>query len=146
MLATVLILILLLLMLNTGVDLAGKSYRKMVSESETQVLLSTVTTALADELRYARDVRWEQNTGQLKTYTSISYGHFTELSIGDKGQLVANKTKKMLPTAVYGQGDYQVTKLEITYDAENSVFHMDVGISDGEGIGAETTMDVQCLN
>lgn len=56
MMAAVLVLILLILLLNTGLNLAIKSYRDMTAEAETQLLLSSVSDVLSDELRYARDI------------------------------------------------------------------------------------------
>ena len=53
MLCAVLILILLVLMINTGIHMAIRNYYSLTSESETDLLLSSLTDSLADKLRYA---------------------------------------------------------------------------------------------
>lgn len=55
-LCAVLILVLLSLMLNTGLSMAMKTYLNLTAESETQILLNSLTNAIAAELRYAREV------------------------------------------------------------------------------------------
>ena len=51
MLACAVILVLLGLMLNTGIQVAARSYHAITAKAETQLLLSTITDALADDLR-----------------------------------------------------------------------------------------------
>ena len=55
-LCTVLILVLLGLMLNAGLNMAAKSYLNLTAEAETQLLLNSLTNAIAAELRYAHEV------------------------------------------------------------------------------------------
>lgn len=55
MLCSCLILVMLSTVVSTGLDMAAKSYGRMVAENEAQVLLSSVSTVLSDELRYAVD-------------------------------------------------------------------------------------------
>lgn len=54
MIAAVGVLALLGLMLNTGLSMAQDSYNKMTGEAESQLLLSTLTDLLSNELRYHR--------------------------------------------------------------------------------------------
>lgn len=53
MLCAVAILVLLVLMMNTGMHMAVRNYYSLTSESETELLLSSLTDTLADKLRYA---------------------------------------------------------------------------------------------
>ena len=52
-LAAAVILVLLGLIVNAGMQMALSSYRAMVAQSETGLLLSTLADTLADDLRYA---------------------------------------------------------------------------------------------
>ena len=53
MLCTVAILVLVSMVMVLGVQLGVRSYAKSVSYSEAQVLCSTLTTTISDELRYS---------------------------------------------------------------------------------------------
>lgn len=68
LLAAVVILILLGLILNAGLQMAMTSYRAMIAQSETELLLSTLADILADDLRYAEDVAARE--GMLDSYFS----------------------------------------------------------------------------
>lgn len=57
MLVATAILILLTMMLGTGLSMTVNSYRKVVAQSEVDLLLSTAMDALADDLRFARDIK-----------------------------------------------------------------------------------------
>lgn len=142
MLAAVAVLSLMSVMIHTGLQLVINNYHTMIGKSETQLLLSTVTDTLADELRYARDIDAGED-GLLKTFTSVSYGRRTEILIGNKGQLLANG-KRLIASGAYGNGRYTVTELVITYD--NPVFSVHVKVSGTGDIAAETDFDVTCLN
>lgn len=164
MLAAVVILILLGLMLNTGLQMAVRSYHSLTAEAETQLLASTLADALADDLRYARDVvtgNAETVTNEdgtttevypLDTYTSDSYGTNTaiEAQSGD-GQVYANG-KRVLPPGAYGpgategEGAYRVEELAITCGA-NSCITIHIKVKEAKGdISAEAELTVRCLN
>ena len=85
-LAAAVILTLLCLALNSGMDIATHTYRSVTAESETQLLLSTAADALTQELRYAAPSK-DQTAGTLGTYTSASYGSGAKIDIND-GHLV----------------------------------------------------------
>lgn len=143
MLAAALLLVLLCLMLSTGLNMALKSYRTMRAESETQVLLSTLTDALADDLRFARYVKADED-GKLISYDSDSYNKNAELTLNDEGQLLANNMR-VLPPGAYGNGAYVVDKLYITY--KDGVFTIDLTVKEAGGdISASAQTQVRCLN
>lgn len=142
MLAAVVILVLLGLILNTGLQTAVDSYRTMIAQSETELLLSTLVHAVADELRYAEDAT--DAGGGIVTYTSASYGENTTLDIGSNGQVTASG-QRLLPDGAYGKGRYIVEKLEISYAKPN--FKVSLAVKEKDGtIGAATELTVGCLN
>lgn len=159
MLCATIILVLLGLLLNTGLQLAVKSYREIIAESETQLLLSTAIDTLADDLRYARDVETEEGTNSLKSYRSDSYGTNAAISVVD-GQLMAGppadstKQKKVLPSAAYGKSggglaDYELSDLSITYQNRQFVIKLKVTAKGLTHITAQTPeagVTVRCLN
>lgn len=152
MLAATMVLVLLVLILNVGLNLSVKSYRTMTAESETQLLLSSVTNVLSDELRYARDIVTKPETtenteglnGNLDRFLSVSYGRNTTLSLED-GQLYANG-KRMLAAGAYGNGAYQIERLKITYDEQAETFALEIAVSGADDITAETALSVRPLN
>lgn len=163
MLCATIILVLLGLLLNTGLQLAVKSYREIIAESETQLLLSTAIDTLADDLRYARDVETEADNS-LKSYRSDSYGTNAAFSVVD-GQLMAGPPaadpaagsaalKKVLPPAAYGKSggglaDYELSDLSITYLDQQFVIKLKVTAKGLTHITAQTPdagVTVRCLN
>lgn len=126
MLCTVVILILLILMMNTGMHMAVRNYYYLTSESETELLLSSLTDTLADKLRYAvvtktktaaadgtLTVTYELFLGGEKivlTEADILSGASLDALVGlDDGMVVIKDTsgaaggKKLLPAAAYGK-------------------------------------------
>ena len=150
MLAAVVILILLGLLLNTGLQMAMSTYRAIVAQSEVELLLSTAVDALADDLRYARDV---SGSGGSFTYTSDSFGANTDLTL-DNGQIMANGMR-VLPSGAYGlNGAYQVKATGaagiVTWDETGGTFTIELRVETTDGkISAETPADgviIRCLN
>lgn len=135
------VLALLGLMLQTGLLMAQNSYTTLTGEAERQLLLSTLTDLLSNELRYARKVTTEED-GTLQRYTSPSYGINTTLTLNGDGQLVA-KERKVLSTGAYGNGDYRLDRCVITYSG--GVFQVELEVS-GRGGSDETAFSVRCLN
>lgn len=156
MLCAVVILILLGLLLNTGLQMAVSTYRAIVAQSEVELLLSTAVDAVADELRYARDV---SGSGGSFTYFSDSFGEEVRLDVDTDGQIVAKKgeeEKRLLSTGAYGLNKaYQVKKTAddkeiVSWDKTAGTFtiQMKVETTDGK-ISAKTPdggVTVRCLN
>lgn len=166
MLAAVVILMLLSLMLGTGLQMALNSYQTVIAESEVDLLLSTAVNAIADDLRYARDVdTLEDVTVDGKTvcsdftYKSDSFGDNIRLVLNDSkgGQIMANDML-FLSNGAYGNGgisykEYIVTNMKVTHD-ENALgeiiftIYLRVETTDGK-ISAETPnggVTVRCMN
>lgn len=148
-LCAVLILILLGLMVNTGLNMALNSYREITAQAEAELLLSTLADALADDLRYARDVKVETVDGkEVVSYNSDSYngenGHASFRVDEKTGQLLANDLR-VLPEGVYGNGAYRVSDFKLTY--ADGVFQLVLEIQQAEGdISVGTELSVRCLN
>lgn len=153
MLCAVAILVLLVLMLSTGMQMALHAYRDIVAQSEADLLLSTAMDALADDLRYARDVTTGAD-GRLSGYTSDSFGEGVRLDVDTDGQIKAYKGAedkdgmRLLPTGAYGLNEaYRVDKekMSIQYVEPNFTITLRVVTKD-ERISAETSVTVRCLN
>lgn len=140
LLAAVVILMLLGLILNSGLQMAVHSYQTMTAQSETELLLSTLADAVTDELRYADDVTEQDG---VVTYTSASFGEGISLTVND-GQAVAGG-KKLLPDGAYGKGRYIVEALAVSYAKPNFQVHLEVKEKDGT-ISAAADLTVGCLN
>ena len=122
MLCAVLILILLVLMINTGIHMAIRNYYSLTSESETDLLLSSLTDSLADKLRYAvvtKETVTDESGASTVKYTLFMGGEKITLDfaatgasldelVGLKDDMVVVKSaegaadKKLLPDAAYG--------------------------------------------
>ena len=135
MMAASAILILLALMLHTGLIMAQDSYNKMTSESESQLLLSTLTDLLAHELRYARDVD-----------TSVNYGRHTTLSLNAETKQLEASGRQMLSSGAYGNGAYQIETCSITYTEDTGLFHVQLKVAGPSSIANEAEFFVRCLN
>lgn len=141
MVAAAAVLALLALMLHTGLYMAQNSYTKMTEAAESQLLLSTLTDLLSNELRYARDVVTDDGT--LQRYTSLSFGRNTTLALNAQGQLEANQ-RLMLSAGAYGNGQYRITDWEIAYSG--GVFNVSLSVTGNGDAANTTTFSVRCLN
>lgn len=141
-LAAVVVLVLLVLLLNTGMQMAVKSYHDITAESETQLVLATAVNLLADELRYARDVKVNDEQ-ELVSYHSDSYGTDTVLTL-ENGQILASGLR-VLPPGAYGNGAHQMKAMEIVYDGTCFTVRLRAEKAEGSAF-AETEFTVRCLN
>lgn len=149
MLCATVILVLLCLMMNTGLNMAMTNYRAITAESETQLLLSSLSDALADKLRYC--VVYTNEAGD--TATGFSIGDVTVSSDG----MVLVGGSKLLPEGAYGnpdgfyKGDYQVTvdpaALESAYQKSTNSFELQLTVKDVNlSISKTADLTVRCLN
>lgn len=138
------VLALLGLMLHTGLLMAQNSYHKITGEAESQLLLSTLSDLLSNELRYARDVVTGED-GNLQRYTSVNYGRNTMLTLNENGQLEANDLQ-MLSGGAYGNGAYRIDTWSIRYDETAQVFTVQLKVTGSDSISNETEFSVRCLN
>ena len=159
-LAAAVILTLLCLALNSGMDIATHTYRSVTAESETQLdalhtaedALSTAADALTQELRYAAPSK-DQTAGTLGTYTSASYGSGAKIDINDGHLVIVTAAQPdgvlLLPTGVYGKNDvYDLSFGDdgIRYDPEEKLFTFTLRAEQADLAYAEQEFTVRCLN
>lgn len=150
MLCAVIILILLGLILNTGLQLSVKAYDDMTAETETELLLSTAADSLADVLRFAE--RAETKLDGTVKFVHPSFGAGTdgsgiEVSVDGDGKLLVGG-KQLLPPGAYRNGIYVIADdMELTYSETTGCFTVKLRAKEKDGeIFAEQTFTVKCLN
>lgn len=143
------ILFLLVLMMSTGMQMALASYRTHTGDAETQLLLNSLTDALADKLRYCVVT---VDTGG--TYKSCSVG---EVNVNAAGHVTVGG-KELLSAGAYGEKTdasgkrrYQAEQSEFHFSCDISkptpVFTIELEVKDTQtDISKGTTLTVRCLN
>lgn len=162
MLAAVAVLVMLTLVVGAGLTMAIRTYESMIAQNEAELLLSSAVDAIADELRYARDVDGT-------TYNSDSFGDGVNLMVAETGskwagQIVARKSGSpdmpLLSTGAYGKVEDAYKKYLVTLDIKNITsdgsednptftIKLKVQAEKDSAISAETPPDgvtVRCLN
>lgn len=147
MLCAVVVLSLLCMLTGTGIQMAMSNYFTLVGESETQLLLSTLSSALSDKLRYA--VVIEKEVAGAKTYTcSIGTVKADEVT-----HRVTVDGQELLPNGAYGpDGRYQVEEAAVKEpDAYavgvRPVYTVSLKIRDTQTkVSKEAELIVRCLN
>lgn len=150
MLCTIVLILLISALVVTGVQLGVKSYHRSISDSEAQVLCSTLTTAVSDELRYAGTVHLAENAQapyDLTKFTFFSqrYGDYAAFSVNSDGQILLSGNK-LIPSKAYAYGARAT--LAIEYDPDQYCFTVTLGIYDRDGSRklTENTFEVKLLN
>lgn len=146
MLCATAILLLLVLMMSTGMQMALASYRTHTGDAETQLLLNSLTDALSDKLRYCVVT---VDTGG--TYKSCSVG---EVGVNAAGHVTVGG-KELLSAGAYGEKGtdgsrrYQVepSGFQCNISKSTPVFKIQLKVEDTQtGISKEATLTVRCLN
>lgn len=120
LLCAVAILVLLCLMMNTGINMAVKTYRDITAESEAELLVSTLSDALADKLRYC-----VVTVDSSDNYKETSIGEVTlspdPATDSDAIPVVLVGGKMLLPEGAYGAYD----KYDMAYIGKYKVEQVD---------------------
>lgn len=89
MLAAIVILLLTVTALGAGISASVRVYQQSVTLSEAGTLLSTLTEAVSDELRFAENIIVETDASGARhlTFTSVNYGVDASFSNGDDGRI-----------------------------------------------------------
>ncbi len=126
--------------LVVGTTAAWKVYQKAVVASEARTLQSTLIQSLADELRYARNIR--QQDGGTVVFDSEVFGMGVSVTASD-GKIQIG-TYDLLPEKTYTKG--LKASAEVAY--ENGVFTVTLTITHEllPGAGRQTTFHVRALN
>ena len=144
MLCTVAILVLVSMVMVLGVQLGVRSYAKSVSYSEAQVLCSTLTTTISDELRYSGTLKVD-GSGNVTGFFSQQFGSgdYTAFTTTPEGHVQLD----ILPAKAYPYGIKAEVK-SLTYDDVSSLFTVRLSVKDSENKNtlAETTFEVEKLN
>lgn len=141
MLVTVAILGLVTLAVSVGISSALRVYNQSVTLSDAQTLTSTLSQAIMDELRYARDIKTNEE-GALSSYTSMDYGLDAAFSADtDKHITVGGK-------ALVGSGTYAGlgAGAEVSYDSSTRCFTVKLTIFQGTEALRLNTFSVRALN
>lgn len=148
MLCAVAVLMLLCVLLNSGLSVAMKTYFDLTAEAETQLLLNSLTNAIAGELRYAHEVSGTEDP---------AYNDGAQITLGSDKQVYVDG-KELLPKeksgtkrgGAYKNGEYQVDEMKIVYDESSACFTVNLKVSwKGSRISAETPeggVIIRCLN
>lgn len=150
MLCTIVIILLISALVVTGVQLGVRSYHRSISDSEAQVLCSTLTTAISDELRYAGTVHLTGGTRTTYDMTQFSffsqrYGDNAAFTVNSDGQVLLSGNK-LIPSKAYAYGAR--ARLAIEYDPSEYCFTVTLSIYDREDSRELTnnSFEVKLLN
>lgn len=154
MLCATAVLMLLCVMLNSGLSVTMKTYFDLTAEAETQLLLNSLTNAVAGELRYAFEVSGGGDANKSPTYNDGLYLDWSSGQVLVKGG--NDGDKELLPKekdgtdrgGAYKNGEYQVEDMEIAYDRDTACFTLNLTVGcKSSGIRAEAkNVVIRCLN
>lgn len=135
MLCCVVIMLLVSIGMVNGVSLAVRNYQSSLMASESQVLCSTLTSVVSDELRYAGPVKWENPI----SFYSRSYGRRCVFDQNEEHQVTLKPVDdsgyvgtgfNLLPGRAYHFG--MGAKVEIKRKGTEDTFLVTVRISDSQ--------------
>ena len=154
MLCCVVIMLLVSIGMVNGVSLAVRNYQSSLMASESQLLCSTISSLVTDELRYAGAVDWGKDPIQ---FGSPSYGRCF-FSQNDEKQVTLNtvsdagidtgKSYKLLPSRAYHFGmEAEVTLKQKQKENSPNTFSVTIVVSAPNGAElAKSQFDVEQLN
>lgn len=119
-LVALLILSLVTVGVAAGVGASVRVYRQAAEASDAQMLTSTLSTALMDELRYARDIQADGS------FTSDTFGEGSSVEVSDGRITVGGE--KLLSDAAYA-GLRVKDSVTVTY--AGGVFHVELTVQSG---------------
>lgn len=100
-----------------GVSSSLKVYKKSVALSDAQTVLSTLSQAVMDELRFASDISLSDGT---VSFTSKNYGGGCSFFVSGDGYIMING-KQLLP-----QNSYVGCKANISVDYNGDIFDVEI--------------------
>ena len=118
LLSAIAVMVLVTAVLVTGVRLGVKAYIRSVSMSEAQMLCTTLTTAVSDELRYAGTIKIAAD-GKVSFFSQK--GQDSSFKQDEKGHVLL-ADKPLLSDAAYPYG----LKAEVTVNMVNNIFNAKV--------------------
>lgn len=151
MLCCVVVMLLVSIGMVNGVSLAVRNYESSLMSSESQVLCSTLTNLVSDELRYSGAVNWEE--APIRFY-SRTYGSECIFSQNDSKQVTLNEIQrdgtpaqrgyKLLPNRSYHLG----MRASVTLSkAKDNIFSVTILVTDSKDRElARNVFEVEKLN
>lgn len=151
MLCCVVVMLLVSIGMVNGVSLAVRNYESSLMSSESQVLCSTLTNLVSDELRYSGPVEWDKEP--IRFY-SRTYGSKCVFSQNDSNQVTLNEIQldgtpaqrgyKLLPNRSYSFG----MRASVTLSkAKDNTFSVTILVTDSKGRElAKNEFEVEKLN
>lgn len=151
MLCCVVVMLLVSIGMVNGVSLAVRNYESSLMSSESQVLCSTLTNLVSDELRYSGAVNWEADP--IRFY-SRTYGSEYIFSQNDSKQVTLNEIQrdgtpaqrgyKLLPNRSYHLG----LRASVTLSkAKDNIFSVTILVTDSKDRElAQNVFEVEKLN
>lgn len=136
LLVAMLILSLVTVGVATGISASLRVYRQATETSDAQMLTSTLSTALMDELRYARDVSGTDDP----IFTSGTFGENVSVEVLDG--LVTVGGEKLLGSTAYA--GLRARTADVTY--ADGVFHVDLTIGTEDRDIRTVSFGVRVLN
>lgn len=150
MLCALVVLMLISSLLAVGVRFAVQTYRTSMADSQAQMLCSTVTTAIADKLRYCSGVTSEDGKVFIKDIGSVEsdeQGSFFQ--VDETGQIVmqsGSETKQLLGAKSYPRG-LKIRELKVAFSDTDRRFAVSFDVTDTAGtVLASSCFDVRCIN
>lgn len=151
MLCCVVVMLLVSIGMVNGVSLAVRNYESSLMFSESQVLCSTLTNLVSDELRYSGAVNWE--AAPIRFY-SRTYGSECIFSQNDSKQVTLNEIQrdgtpaqrgyKLLPNRSYHLG---MRASVILSKAKDNIFSVTILVTDSKDRElARNVFEVEKLN
>ena len=167
LLVTIIILVLVLACITVGINMGINCYHKLMFESESQLLMSTLNTAIEDVLKTSENVVTDEGKvtalDNLETYTvsskdsngiatTVSYYKYGIeggcISLTD-GYVTYQRTSESTPQTLVTTGIYsknKITDFSLTY--AGSVFTYSYTVTNSTGTLTKDSGDicVRCLN
>lgn len=150
MLCALVVLMLISSLLAVGVRFAVQTYRTSMADSQAQMLCSTVTTAIADKLRYCSGVTSKDGKVFIKDIGSVEsdeQGSFFQ--VDETGQIVmqsGSETKQLLGAKSYPRG-LKIRELSVEFSNTDRRFAVSFDVTDTAGtVLASSCFDVRCIN
>lgn len=151
MLCALVVLMLISSLLAVGVRFAVQTYRTSMADSQAQMLCSTVTTAIADKLRYCSGVTSAGGKVFIKDIGSVEsdeQGSFFQVD-EDTGQIVMqsdSEKKQLLGAKSYPRG-LKIRELSVEFSNTDRRFAVSFDVTDTAGtVLASSCFDVRCIN
>lgn len=148
LLVTIAVLGILTVAVSSGILSSIKVYKTSKDLSHSQMLVTTLSQAVMDELRYAGDIEANEE-GTLSSYTSPSVGAQAQIQTDEQGQLVlTSPALQKGGSPLLGSGSYagNTAQAQIVYSTDTGCFAVKLSILNQGEIVRELEFSVRALN